>query len=734
MRATRREFLATGGLVIAFALAPRGVRGEPAPLPGSLNGNRRLDAWLRIDPDGTVTIFTGKIELGQGIGTALSQIAADELDVDLKRIDVVYGDTARTPNEGQTAGSLSVEQSGTALRFACAEAREILLAAAAGKLGASVADLRVSDGTITGPTGAQVTYWDLAANAHLAREATATAKPKPAAEHRHVGQSVPRRDIPRKFTGGAAYVQDVRLPGMLFGRVVRPPSPGAVLLSADEARVRSLPGVVALVRDGSFLAVAAAREEQAIRAREVLKQSARWKETESLPPSGEALYRDLMARSAPAETVTDKTATRAAAPAKRLEAVYTRPYQAHASIGPSCAVAQWQDGQLTVWTHSQGVFPLRGDLAKAFGIEAKDIRCIHAEGAGCYGHNGADDVALDAALLARATGGRPVKLQWTREDEFMWEPYGSAMVMKLAGALDAQGNVVEWSHEVWSHPHSTRPGSSAGVNLLAARHLATPSAPVPPADVPQPAGGSDRNAIPLYDFGRVKVVKHYVAEAPLRTSALRTLGGYANVFALESFVDELAGAAGADPVDFRLRHLRDPRARAVLEAAALRAGGTTLARAEGGRGRGVGFARYKNLACYCAVVADVAVDRATGRVRVVRAVAAVDAGQIVNPDGVINQIEGGIIQSTSWTLKESVRFDRTRVTTRSWADYPIVRFDEVPQVDVVLLNRPGERFLGVGEGAQGPAAAAIANAIARATGRRLRALPFTPERVKQALA
>jgi len=733
VRPTRRQFLATGALVIGFALAPRAMRAQSPPLPGSLNGNRRLEAWLRIDPNGTVTIFTGKIELGQGIGTALSQIAADELDVDLERIAVVYGDTGRTPNEGQTAGSLSVEQSGTALRFACAEAREILLTAAAAKLGASTADLRVSDGTITGPAGAQVTYWDLAANAHLEREATATAKPKPATEHHYVGQSVRRRDIPRKFTGGAAYVQDVRLPGMVFGRVVRPPSPGAELLSVDEARVRSLPGIVALVRDGNFLAVAAAREEQAIRAREALKQSARWKEAEVLPPSGEALYRELMARPAPAQIVVDKTAAGVGEPVKRLEALYTRPYQAHASIGPSCAVAQWQDGKLTVWTHSQGVFPLRGDLAKAFGIEAKDIRCIHAEGAGCYGHNGADDVALDAALLARATGGRPVKLQWMRDDEFMWEPYGSAMVMKLAGGLDAQGNVVAWSHELWSHPHSTRPGSSAGVNLLAARHLATPSAPVPPADVPQPAGGSDRNAIPLYAFGSVKVVKHYIAEAPLRTSALRTLGGYANVFALESFVDELAAAAGADPVEFRLRHLRDARGRAVIEAAARRAGWTPAKRGDGTRGRGVGFARYKNLACYCAVVADVAVDRASGRVRVARAVAAVDAGQIVNPDGVINQIEGGIIQSTSWTLKESVRFDRTRVTTRSWADYPIVRFDEVPEVEVVLLDRPDERFLGVGEGAQGPAGAAIANAIAHATGRRLRALPFTAERVKHAL-
>jgi nicotinate dehydrogenase subunit B len=324
-----------------------------------------------------------------------------------------------------------------------------------------------------------------------------------------------------------------------------------------------------------------------------------------------------------------------------------------------------------------------------------------------------------------------VKLQWMREDEFMWEPYGSAMVMKLSGGIDAQGNIVAWSHELWSHPHSTRPGSSAGVNLLAARHLAQPFAPVLPADVPQPSGGAARNAIPLYDVPSVKVIKHYIAETTLRTSALRTLGAYANVFALESFVDELAAAAGVDPVEFRLRHMKDPRARAVIEVAARRANWQPGRRGDGTRGRGFAFAKYKNLACYCALVADVEVDRKTSRVNVSRVVAAVDAGQIVNPDGVVNQIEGGIIQSASWTLMESVRFDQTRVTTRSWADYPIVRFAEVPEVEVVLLNQPNERFLGVGEGSQGPTAAAIANGIANATGKRLRALPFTPERVKQ---
>jgi len=734
---SRRHFIkSSGALVIGFALAPHVAlaQGTPVPLPGSLNANRMLDAWLRIDPNGTVTIFTGKIELGQGIGTALSQIAADELDVNLERIQVVSGDTAQTPNEGQTAGSLSVEQSGTALRFACAEARDILLAAAAAKLGVPAADLKANDGIVSAPSGMTATYWDLAGSVDLKREATAKVKPKPASELRWVGKSIARRDIPKKFTGGVTYVQDVRLAGMVFGRVVRPPSPAAELLSVDEAAVRRMPGVVAVVRDGHFLAVAAEREEQATRAREALRASARWKEIASLPPEGDALYQHLVSLPVPGQTVAERTSATAPAPTKTLEAHYTRPYQCHASIGPSCAIAQWQEGKLVVWTHSQGVFPLRAELAKVFGVKSAEIRCIHAEGAGCYGHNGADDVALDAALLARATGGRPVKLQWMRDDEFAWEPYGSAMVMKLSGGIDAHGNIVTWSHELWSYSHNTRPGASASVNLLAARHLATPFPLVPPADVPQPAGGADRNAIPLYDFPNVKVVKHYIAEAPLRTSALRTLGGYANVFALESFVDELAVAAGADPVEFRLRHLKDPRARAVIEAAAQRAGWRPNAQANGTRGRGFAFAKYKNLACYCAMVAGVEVDRKTGLVHVMRVVAAVDAGQIVNPDGVVNQIEGGIIQATSWTLKESVRFDRTRVTTGSWADYPILRFTEVPEVEVVLLDQPNERFLGVGEGSQGPTAAAIANAIAHATGKRLRALPFTSEHVKQALA
>jgi nicotinate dehydrogenase subunit B len=728
---SRRDFLKTSGALVILFSFDQSIGQTAARLPGSLNGNRMLNAWLRIDADGSVTIFSGKIELGQGIGTALAQIAADELDVDLKRISLVHGDTALTPNEGQTAGSQSVQDSGSAVRFACAEARAMLLSAAAAKLGTQ--DLKVVDGTVSG-SGKEITYWTLAGELDLKKEATGSAKPKPAAEHKWVGKSVPRHDIPKKFTGGAAYVQDIRLPKMVFGRVVRPPSPGATLTSVDENQIRKMPGVVAVVRDGSFLAVAAEREEQAIKARTALAKSAVWKESATLPPSGAALYDHMVALGVPAQVMADKSGPASAA-AKTLEARYTRPFQAHGSIGPSCAVAVWEnENKLHVWTHSQGVYPLRGDLANVFGLPPSAVRCTHAEGAGCYGHNGADDVALDAALLARATSGRPVKLQWMREDEFMWEPYGSAMVMKLGGALDAQGNIVSWSHELWSHPHSRRPGQSKGSHTLAARHLEKPVGADPVGDVPLPAGGADRNAIPAaYDIPNVKVAKHFIIESPLRTSALRTLGAYGNVFALESFMDELALAAGADPVEFRLRHVRDPRARAVIEATAARAG-WKIGTSAGASGWGFAYARYKNVGCYCAVATEIALDRKTGQLRVNRAVSAVDVGQAVNPDGIVNQIEGGIIQSASWTLKEAVSYDRTRVRTRSWADYPILRFDEVPQVDVVILNQLDQPFLGVGEGSQGPAAAAIANALANATGKRLRDLPFTPARVKAALA
>ena len=739
-RHSRRSFLKHGAAVaVAFTLAPwldaaAQVGGAPPALPGSLRNIPRLDAWLAVNADGTVTVFTGKVELGQGITTALAQIAADELEVDLARIRMVSGDTSRTPNEGVTSGSLSIEQGGTALRFAAAEAREILLAAAAAKLNAPVADLSVADGMVTAPGGGRIAYWEVTRADLLQREATAKAKPRPAAAHRVIGKSAKRRDIPAKVTGGIAYVQDTRLPGMLFGRVVRPPAYRAKLVSLDETAARALPGVVAVVRSGSFVGVAAEREEQAIAAAQALRDSAKWTESADLPPSGPALFAHIKRMRAQDSVVSEKSDSAAAAKAvKRVEADYTRPFTAHASIGPSCAVAQWRDGKLTVWTHSQGVFPLREDLAKALAVPVADMTVIHREGSGCYGQNGADDVALDAALVARATKGRPVKLQWMREDEFAWEPYGSAMAIHMTAGLDAAGNLVDWGHEVWSHTHSTRPGDPDGCNLLASWHLETPLKPAPARGIPQPSGGGDRNAVPLYVFPQQKVVSHLLPEMPIRVSALRTLGAYANVFALESFMDEVASAAGADPVAFRLRHLSDARAKAVIEAVAANAGWKPSPKGDGRRGRGFGFAKYKNLAVWCAVVADVEVDPVTGAVRVPKLWAVADAGMIVNPDGLANQIEGGCIQSTSWTLREAVSYDATRILTRSWADYPILRVPEVPIVEVKLIDRPEERPLGVGEGSTGPTVAAIANAFANATGKRLRDLPFTPERVKAAL-
>jgi nicotinate dehydrogenase subunit B len=679
-------------------------------------------------------VFTGKVELGQGILTALAQIASDELDVAYERVQMVSADTSRSPDEGMTAGSLSVENSGTALRYACAEARALLLAAASKKLGAPLGELTVSDGIVSAGSR-RAAYSELAGDASLSREATARVEPKPPQAHRAIGKSVPRRDIPGKITGRPSYVQDVRMPGMVFGRVVRPPSYRAELVSCDEAGVRAMPGVVAVVCDGNFVAVAAAREEQAVKAAQALRASAKWRETADLPPAAPALFEHLQKLASVDTTVNQKTGSVPLGGGRitTLEATYTRPFQGHASMAPSCAVARMQDGKLTVWTHSQGVYPMRRDLAQVMRMPEKAITAIHVEGAGCYGHNGADDVACDAALLARATGDRPVKLQWMRDDEFSWEPYGSAMVMKMLARLDDGGNIVYWQHDVWSHPHSTRPGARNGNNLLAGWHIADPVKPVPALNSPQPAGAADRNAVPLYDFPHQKIVLHYLPKMPIRTSALRTLGAYANVYALESFMDEVAVQAGADPVAFRLKHMKDPRARAVIEAAASKAGWQPNRRGDGSRGRGIAFAKYKNLACYVATVADVVVDRRSGRVRVERVVSAVDAGLIINPDGIVNQIEGGIIQSTSWTLKEAIRFDATHITTRSWADYPILTFAEVPAVEVVLLNRPNEKPLGTGEGSQGPTAAAIANAIANATGARLRDLPFAPARVKAAL-
>lgn len=734
LRYNRRAVLkGLGGITIAFTLARSALGAEPArTLPGSLNTNRNLDAWLRIDSHGNATIFTGKVELGQGILTALWQIAAEELDLPLTRVSMKSADTSLSPDEGFTAGSQSIETSGAAVRMAAAEARAILLEHAAKKLLVDVGALSVADGIVSSADGRKVTYGALAEQIDLTHEASGSASPKPVSQHTIVGKPVARPDILAKVTGGAAFVQDMRLPGMLHGRVIRPPRYDAQLLEVDEAAIKSLPGIVAVVRDGSFLGVIAEREEQAIKARAALVKTSRWTGGRDLPEPT-AIHEHLRTR--PNEThVTGDTPSTTSVGVRRVEATYTKPYISHASIGPSCALAQLSRGRLTVWSHAQGIFPLRGDLARVLKIPQDAVRCVHVQGSGCYGHNGADDAALDAALLARAVPDRPVRLQWERDDEFAWSPYGCAMTVRLAGLLDG-ARLVGWDCELWSNTHTMRPGNPAGTNLLASWHLAEPLTPGEPVNIPMRfGGGSERNAKPPYDLPALRIVNHFVRDMPLRVSALRTLGAYANVFAAECFMDELAAAAGADPVAFRLAHLKDPRARAVVEKVAAMAQWQPGEAGALQRGRGFAFARYKNSACYVAVIAEAAVDRATGEVRVPQIWASADAGLVINPDGLKNQIEGGIIQSMSWTLFEQVRFDRHSIQSRDWASYPVLTMSGVPTIAVELINQLNEPPLGAGEASGGPTAAAIGNALTHATGKRVRALPFDTARVKAALA
>jgi CO/xanthine dehydrogenase Mo-binding subunit len=658
------------------------------------------------------------------------QVAAEELDVAFERVTLVTADTAATPNEGFTAGSNSMKDSATAIRNAAAQVREILVAKAATRLDTAVEGLRVEDGTVISREGRRVAYADLVAGQDLHVEAKAASRFKDPEQYRIVTQPIARVDIPAKVTGAPAYVHDLRLPGMVHARVVRPPSYGAVLDSVDTSAAQGVSPDVKVVRDGNFLAVVAAREYTAVRAMRRLASGAKWRETRSLPSSKD-LAAAILGMRTEGVVVEEKRAP--VARAKTLEATYTRQYQAHASIGPSCAVAHLEGGALTVWSHTQGVYPDRDAIAEMLGMPKEKVRVIHMEGAGCYGHNGADDAAADAALIATRMPGTPVRVQWMREDEHRWEPFGSAMVGKLRASLDAAGRIVDWDYGVWSCTHSTRPGGAGA--LLAAQHGAKAFRPQVPRPARTPEGMGDRNAVPLYAFPSVRVVHHFIADMPVRVSALRALGAYHNVFALESFMDELALAARADPVEFRLQHLEDPRAKDVVRLAAQRFG-WGRAPPPPGRGHGFAFARYKNLAAYCAIAAEVAVDPgARGKVRLVRAVAAVDSGQVVNPDGIRNQIEGAILQSASWTLYERVAFDDTRVRSVDWATYPILRFDAVPEaVEVHIVDRPGEPYLGTGECGQGPAAAAIGNAVASATGERLRDLPFRRQEFRRAPA
>jgi nicotinate dehydrogenase subunit B len=778
-RVTRRRLMqGSGGLLVTFSLAAAfrqaGVAGQeatptiapelpeasvtPTVEPGlvatpenqthqdiqtrDVTGDT-VDSWLEIDASGNITVYSGKVELGTGLRTALTQIVAEELDVPFARITMIMGDTARTPDQCTTAGSKSIQVAGPVLRQAAAEARLILLTRASERLGVPADDLQVKEGVVStlGGEDRSVPYGELVAEP-FEREVTGEAPEKPPASYVLVGQPIQRVDIPPKLTGGEAYVQDVRLDGMLHGRVVRPfvrtmEGIGATLQNFDDSAAREIPGVVQVVRNGNFIGVVAEREEQAITAAKAIKVE--WAFGDPLPAINQIhdLLREMPVNEDEGGEIVRNGDVEGAlgVAAQSVEATYRFASQAHAMMGPSCAVADVRPDGATIYTQSQNVFNQGRTLADLLGLAPEQVHTIFREGSGCYGHSGFDDVAADAAMLSQAVG-RPVRVQWMRADEFAWEPKSPPMTMDLRGGLDDRGSIIAWDYEVWTPTHNTRPGGDASSVL--AGQLKEP----PAAMFEVGYGGGDRNAPTNYSFPNNRVTVHWVETPPLRPSALRSLGGLANATANELFMDEMAAAAGADPVEFRLRHLYDPRAIDVITRAAEAAGWdarpsgpSATPAADGGllKGRGIAFARYETEYAYAAVVAEVEVDPSKGNVRVTRAVVGHDCGLIINPDGLTNQIEGNVIQGTGRALKEEVTWDEHLVTSLDWSGYHILTFPEVPTIEVALIDRPEEDALGAGEPAICPVPAAIGNAIFDATGVRMRTMPFTPERVLEAL-
>ena len=698
--------------------------------------NPTLAQWITIDSDGMILLRAGKVELGQGIGIVQMQIVAEELDVGIESVRMIAGHTDISVDQGYTSGSNSVQIGAMALRQVCAQIRQLFLTAASIVLQTPTQQITLSRGMFSTPgSDRHLSYQDLAPEVNLHIPATGLAVPKNKSDYRISGVSIERPDLQRKLFG-AGFIQDLEIEGMLHARIVRPPAYSATLLKVDAdtcAQIQSMPGVRLLLISGRFIGVCAIREEQAIAAATALRQKIQWDVPEHLP--AEQPEQSWLRSMQSADSVVDSAQGDTATTAQALQVNYSKPFIAHASIGPSCALAQWEGPHLTVWTHGQGSYPMRRELANLFNIDQQGITVIHADGAGCYGHNGADDAAFDAAMLAQAAG-RPVRLQWSREDEFNWSPHGSAMSIQIDAGISHAGKIVKWDFQIWSHTHVQRPGMAPGLRCLAGLHR-DPAAPVLPCTdfALSAGGGGQRNAVPLYDLPNRKIDYHLITQPSLRSSALRALGAYANVFAIESCMDELARLADQDPIEFRLNNLSDLRARTVLENVARQSGWnqktTTTVRPDANIGYGVGFARYKNTGAYCAVVVQIEV---TDRIVLDKIWVAVDAGEVIHPDGLINQIEGGVLQAASWTLKEALHWDATHITTHSWDDYPILRFDETPSLLAVqYIDQSDLPPLGVGECAAGPTAAAITNALDHAIGIRMRDLPLTPERLAQAV-
>jgi CO/xanthine dehydrogenase Mo-binding subunit len=699
-------------------------------LPQSLIDNPLLSQWIGFEEPGRVRVGSGKVEIGQGILTALTQIAAEELDVAPEQLRLVSGQTDVSPAEGFTSGSYSVAVGGASIRLVCAEVRSLFLDRLADKLNCPVGELTVADGKFLRngkETGRD--YWSIAGEVALERRASGTAPVKLPSSYRIVGRNLPRLDLPAKLDG-EAFIHDIAPEHAVHARVLRQPWRGARLAALDEAAVRSAAKApIEILREGDYVAFTAESETAVWRAAEAARALARWDGGDPAPAGiGEADW--LKAQPSRDRTVQSGLPGRVEGN-RRLSALYTRPFLTYASIGPSCALAVLEDGALKVWSHCQGPAVLRDWIAKALGFERSNVTVFHRQGAGAYGHNTADDAAFDAAFIATKMPGRTIRVQLSREDEFTSAPISTAMAIELSAALGEDNRPADWTIEIWSAPHAQRPGMNGNSNFIGAEAL--PNAPPRNElnDVPdERGGGATRNGYAIYDLPRHRLIHHLLPQVPMRTSSLRGLGAWANVFAIESFVDELAEIAGEDPVSYRLSLLSDPRPRRVVETAARMSNWFEQRNLPEGRARGFGFARYKNIASFAAVVVELEVGE---EISLKKVWCAADAGLVIAPDGAKNQIEGGIIQGASFVMREQVRYEDGKVATTTWDDYPILRFSDIPEIEIELIDNPNEPTLGLGEASVGPTGAAIGNALARALGKRIRDLPLTRERIMATL-
>lgn len=699
-------------------------------LPLSLTDNPLLSQWIAFDEPGRVRVFTGKVEIGQGIVTAMTQIAAEELDLAPEQVRVVSGETNVSPSEYFTSGSYSVAVGGASIRLVCAEVRSLYLDRAAEALKCPAGELSVENGKFLRAgkdTGKD--YWSMKGEIALDRRASGTAPTKSPSKYRIVGKSLPRLDLPAKVKG-AAFIHDIAVEGVVHARVLRRPWRHARLAALDEAAVRkAAKAPIDILREGDFVAFTGASELAVSRAAEAARTLARWEGGTPAPDDiGEPAW--LKAQASRDRTV--ETGSSAPATGNRVvEASYSRPFLTYGSIGTACALAEFKDGELKVWSHTQGPSILRDWLARALGMETAKVTVFHRHGSGAYGHNTADDAAFDASFIATRMPGRTVRVQWSREDEFLAAPISTAMATQLRAVLGADNKPADWTIEIWSPPHAQRPGMNGNSNFTGAETLPNPPPQKELNDVPdERGGGATRNGYAIYDLPRHRLIHHLIPGAPLRTSSLRGLGAWANVYAIEGFMDELAEIAGEDPVTYRLSMLSDPRARKVVETAAQISSWFESRNLGEGRARGFGFARYKNIASFAAVVVELEVDE---DVRLKKVWCAADAGLVISPDGARNQIEGGIIQGASFVMREQVRFQDGKVANASWDDYPILRFSDIPEIEITLIDNPNQPALGLGEASVGPTGAAIGNAVARVLGKRIRNLPLTRERIAATL-